>query len=231
MRSALFLALQIFPVRLNAFKMNPDYRKAGGYALISGSVLLILTMGLHPAGGSFEHLKKITAVNVTAHSLAILSILFLLFGFWAFRKIFITETVLSTAAFITIATGLAAGLLAAAVNGLALPVFIGRYENPSPAELEIIRHILRYNFALNHAFDFILLGAACISLLLWSTLVLRTKLLNRWLAYYGIFLNVVFVSFLIYGFVFVDLHGFRVFVFGLVSWIVAAGYLLVKAKH
>ena len=61
--------------------MNNSYNKAGGYALIAGSMLAILTMGLHPTGGNFEHLKKIIPLNITAHSLGILALLFLLFGF------------------------------------------------------------------------------------------------------------------------------------------------------
>jgi hypothetical protein len=65
----------------------------------------------------------------------------------------------------------------------------------------------------------------------WSIAVFQTKKLAAWLAYFGIALSVIAVVMLLSGFVFVSLYGFRVFVFGLVSWIVCAGVLLIKQKR
>lgn len=209
--------------------MNNGYSKTGGYALISGSLLAILTMGLHPAAGNFEHLRKIIPINITAHSLGILAMLFLLFGFLALKKVFTDGQPLSSAAFIATAAGLCSGILAATFNGLALSIFINQYQNPTPEMIESLRPVIKYNFALNHAFDYIMIAGINIAILLWGIIILKTKLLSKWLAYYGFILNAAFLILVVMGIMLVDLHGFRIFVLGIVSWIVAAGWLLKRA--
>ena len=56
--------------------------KNAGISLIVFTVLIFFTMVLHPAGGSFEHLLKITSLIVVTHAVAIASIPFAVIGFW-----------------------------------------------------------------------------------------------------------------------------------------------------
>ncbi len=76
--------------------------RSSGTALLLGSLLMIITMGLHPAGGSIEHLIRISPVIIITHSLAIVSIPFMLFGFWGLTKMLYGQPLLSTFAFIII---------------------------------------------------------------------------------------------------------------------------------
>jgi hypothetical protein len=211
--------------------MNHNDRKTAGYALILGSILLIVTMVLHPTGGSFEHLLKIMTVIVTAHTIAILSIPITLLGFWGFHKSFTKAWGLSTLAFITLSIGLLSGLIAGTLNGLVLPLYINQYRDATPETIAAIMPILKYNGALNHAFDYIFIGFISLAILMWSVAILLTKTYVLWLAYLGIALNLCVLIGLMIDFNFVNLQGFRGFIFGLVGWIVAAGYLLIKAKN
>lgn len=84
--------------------------------------------------------------------------------------------------------------------------------------------------SFNHAFDFIFIGAVCVSTGLWSIVILKKKSFSVLLGWLGIGITTVALISLIAGFVFVDLHGFRVFIFGWVVWIVGIGWTLVKKK-
>ena len=205
--------------------------KTTGYALLFGSFLMIATMGLHPAGGDFQHLIKATTFIIVSHSLAIASVPLSIFGFWGLISRFNSHKSLSIAAFIFMAIGQFAALLAAAINGLALPIFINRYKDATPEFVESIKPILKYGSALNHAFDYILIGNICVAVFIWSILIVKTKQFPMWLGYLGIFLNIGLLILMLSNFNLVDLFGFRVFVFSLVIWILGVGVFQVKTKE
>jgi hypothetical protein len=64
---------------------------------------------------------------------------------------------------------------------------------------------------------------------LYAGAIIISKALPVWLAYFGLILAVTAVILLASGFVLVDLHGFRYFIFGFVAWVVAVGFFLVKS--
>jgi len=206
--------------------MKNKMERGSGTALLLGSLLMIITMGLHPAGGSIEHLIKISSVIIITHSLAIISIPFIVFGFWGLTKRLYDQPLLSTFAFIIICLGMIAVLFAAAVNGLVLPLFLKHFSQASPETINLVKPILAYNTSLNHAFDFIYIGAACAATALWSIAILKTNDLPKWIGYFGMLIALLFIVLLSTGFTLVDLTGFRVFIFGLVSWIVLTGFLI-----
>lgn len=210
--------------------MTSNLTKSAGYALILGSFLMTVTMILHPAGGSFEHLLRIIKVIVVSHTIAILSIPPMLFGFYGVYKSFKTAQSLSLFAFFIIALGLIAVMIAGALNGLVLPMFINNYKDATPETIETLKPIIRYNGALNHAFDYIFIGSVCISIVIWSILMLKTKTFPAWLAYFGFLLTGGFFIGLVSGFTYVSLLGFRVFIFSLVGWIISVGVVMARAK-
>ena len=210
--------------------MKNHLEKSAGVSLIIGSIFMIITMALHPVGGSIEQLIRISTLAIATHTIAIISVPFSLFGFWGLTRRLGTDKALSMAAFITAGIGLGAAILAAAVNGLALPFFIQGYENADTQTHKLIDIVLSYNFSLNHAFDYILIGGICEAFLLWSIVMIKTGTFPKWIAYLGILIGMGYLLMLILGFVLVDLHGFRVFIFGIVIWIIVVGFYLRKAK-
>ncbi|MEQ9405795.1 MAG: hypothetical protein RIM99_19545 [Cyclobacteriaceae bacterium] len=209
--------------------MNTNFEKSAGTSLIIGSILMIITMVLHPVGGDFQHLLSIVTIAVISHSIAVLSIPFVAYGFWGITSRLDSEPFLSRIAFSFMFFGLVAVMIAAALNGMVLTGFIQRYADATPEIIESIRPIMTYNFTLNHAFDFIYIGAVCISTLFWSVAILKTKSLPVWTGYFGLLLTGVAVVLLVAGFVFVDVHGFRLFIFGAVAWTISVGFLLRKS--
>jgi hypothetical protein len=77
-----------------------------GASLIFGSFLMVVTMVLHPAGGSLEHLFKISPLIMGTHTLAIISIPFCLYGFWGLARKLSADEFFSGLAFITILLGM-----------------------------------------------------------------------------------------------------------------------------
>lgn len=207
-----------------------QFEKNAGRSLLIGSLLIIVTMVLHPAGGSIEHILTIKTLIIVTHSIAILSMPFCMIGFWGFTKKLGTENFFSLPAFAIAMFGLIAAMGAGMVNGLALPLFLERYKDASAEVLESIKPIIKYGSALNHGFDYIFIGAMCLSILFWSIAVLQTKKASVWLAYFGIALTLVAIVLLASGFVFVSLHGFRVFVFSVAGWIVWVSFVLMRSK-
>lgn len=206
--------------------MKSTTYKTSGTCLLIGCFLMFITMVMHPTGGGIDHILRIWTVAVASHSIAILSIPFLAIGFWGMERRLQEADFLSKLGFAIILTGLVAVMIAAALNGLTYPIYAKIYEDASEATLEAIAPITRYGLSMNHAFDYIFMGAVCASTILWSLAIYRTKALPSWLGHLGLLLAVSALGMWIYGFVFVSLHGFRIFIFGWVIWVLLAGILL-----
>src|SRR4030095_13213999 len=116
--------------------MNNLFERKAGIALIAFTVLLVLTMVMHPAGGSVEHLIRITPLIITTHAIAIFSLPFGLIGFWGLTRRIGTDNFWSMLAFSSICFGLIAAMLAAATNGLVMPMFLDGYKDASAETIE-----------------------------------------------------------------------------------------------
>ena len=189
---------------------------------------MIITMVMHPSGGNFEHLLKISALIMGTHTLAIISVPFTLYGFWGLTQKLNGDEFFSKIAFATILLGMFAVMCAAAINGLAMPMYLNQYKNASKDIADSMRPVMHYSLALNHAFDLIFIGAVCMGITMWSVAVFRTRALPVWIAYFGITLSLAAIIALYMGFVFFDLTGLRVFVAGLVIWTICIGKMLGK---
>ena len=203
--------------------MDIQFERKAGIMLIVGSVLMIVTMILHPAGDMEDR-----SLIIGTHVLALLSIPISLVGFWGVTRRICTNSIFSLSAFITMSIGLFAAMCAAAISGLAYPMFRDYYLANSTSEIDI-DVVLTYSFALNQAMALIYVGAMCVAMLLWSVAILQTIKLPKWLAYFGILLSAGYVILLVFGVNLTDLDGFRLFIFGSVTWVITAGYLLAKS--
>jgi hypothetical protein len=152
--------------------MNASFEKRAGLSLIIFTLLILLTMVLHPAGGNFQQLLKITPMILVTHSAAILSLPFAAIGFWGLTRRIGTEDFLSLTAFAMTSLALVAALLAATTNGLVMPIFIHRYQDATPDIVDTLRPVLTYSYAVNAAFDYVYTGAFCLGILGWSVAIL-----------------------------------------------------------
>lgn len=211
--------------------MNLSSNRQSSLFLLLGTFLMFVTMILHPVGGDFEQLLAVSQMAIIAHSLAIFSLPFSALGFVGFSQWLGSSRFFSRLGLAFMLFGLVAAMIAAAVNGLALPLFIGDYAEADLATIEAIKPILRYNMALNHSFDYLLIGAMFLSMFLWSIAILRSGKLPRWVAYLGFVIVAAVLIAGLSGFYFLDLHGFRMFVLGWLAWILAVGVSLWRDRE
>lgn len=208
--------------------MDIKEQKESGLALLVGSTLMIATMVLHPVGGNFDHLLKIVTMGMIAHSIAIVSVPFVAYGYWGLTQKLSAASFLSKAGFSIMFFGLIAVMIAAATNGLILMDFVKSYEGASEETIDTLKPFFVFIRSFNHAFDFIFIGAVCLSMLMWSIAMLKTKSMPSWVAYFGILLAIVGIILFVSGTELVNLSGFRAFVFGNVAWILVVGFYLRK---
>lgn len=208
--------------------MHQSFKRTSGISLIIGSLLLMLTMVLHPAGGSIEHILRIAHVNVISHSLAIVSLPFIGFGYYGVAVALNTDSKVSILALMIAGLGLIAGMIAATINGLTLPMFLTHSTEAIRDQVEVVQSIVRYGAAINRPMDYVLMLALLASMGIWSVLILRTTVFPKWLGYLGLALVLLGTVGFAMRFNFIHVAGFRVFIFGLLVWIVGMGVALMR---
>jgi hypothetical protein len=210
--------------------MGKHFHKSSGISLITGSLLIIATMGLHPTGGSIEYIIKITKSITATHSLAIFSLPILFFGFYGLTNALLDKWKLAKLALIIMEFGLIAAMFAALINGLTLPYFLGKYENNIAENSDMLKLIINYGFAINKPLDYIFIIATCLAITIYSLLIVSSDKLPKWIGFIGLSLIVFAIIGLLTGFVFSNLIGFQIFIFGIATWFLATGITLIKSK-
>jgi hypothetical protein len=210
--------------------MKTSFQKLAGDCLVVGSALMVLTMVLHPSGGNLEHIFKISKVLIISHSIAIFSIPFIAFGLYGLSETLQTNSKIAYLGFAFVSFSLVAVMLAASINGLILPMYLSKFHSETGQNLEIVKLIIGYGSKFNKAMDFIFIAGYSIAMLIWSIIIIQTSKLPRWMGFYGLFLLVfVIISFLL-QFDFISVWGFRIYIFGIVSWIILAGFFMINLK-
>ncbi len=210
--------------------MEEQYYKSTGISLILGALLIILTMSLHPSGGSLQKIIATTKIITGTHTLAICCIPFVLFGFYGLSKRLANRYHISILAFIIVSLGLIAALFAALFNGLALPYFLNMYSDRLSENLAILKPITSFSFAVNKSLDYIFICALALAIFLYSLQILQLKTSKKWIGLLGIIILIITLLGLFNNFVFTSLLGFRIFTFSISIWIFATGFLLIKSK-
>ena len=210
--------------------MEKHFYKSSGISLITGSLLIIATMILHPAGGSIEYIIKSTKSITATHALAIFSLPILFFGFYGLTNKLLDKWKLAKLALIIMGFGLIAAMFAALINGLTLPYFLGKYENNIAENADTLKLITNYGFAINKPLDYIFIAATCFAITIYSTLIISSNKLPKWIGYFGVLLISFAVIGVLTGFVFTNLIGFQLFIFGFATWFLTIGISLIKSK-
>lgn len=195
-------------------------------ALIVGSIAWIVTMVLHPAGGSFEKIVRISSVIIGTHSLAIATIPLVLFGFWGLTARLGADRGLPLLALITYAFGSVAAMCAAVINGLTLPAFAKQFAEADPASRDAAHLVVDYGSTMNAGFARVFMAFTAIAVLLWSISILTTRTLPRWIGALGVAAGLTGLFLVLSGTLSVHVHDFGLFVFGYAVWTILVGVLL-----
>lgn len=165
---------------------------------------------------------------MVSHSIALSCMPFIGFGFWGLSTLLKTKSRLSSLSFFVACMALVAGMIAGTINGLTLPLFVSEasYAGTDPATMEAI---VTYGKYINIPMDYIFITAISFSIALWSLLIIRSTAFPKWAGYYGLLLVISGFAAVLLQFNFVNLFGFRIFIFGIVGWMIAIGLLLIRS--
>jgi hypothetical protein len=195
-------------------------------ALLVGSIAWIVTMSLHPTGGSFEKIARISSIIVGTHSLALATIPLMLFGFLGLTARLGADRGLPVAALITYAFGSVAAMCAAVINGLALPAFVEQFRESKLASPDAAHMVVAYGSTMNAGFARVFMAATAAAVLFWSISILTTRTLPRWIGALGVAAGLTGLFLVLSGTLSVHVHDFGLFVFGYAAWTILVGVLL-----
>ena len=210
--------------------MENHFYKSTSISLILGALLIIITMVMHPSGGSIEHIINISKTITVAHSSAIFSLPIILFGFYGLTLKLLDKWKLSILAFIIISFGLVAAMFAALFNGLTLPLFLNQYSERLEENIEVLKPITNYSFAINIPLDYIFIIACCLAIMIYSIIILLENKFPKLVGYLGVLIVLFSIIGGLTGFIFTSLTGFRIFTFSIAVWILSSGALLYKSN-
>ena len=208
--------------------MAPAFRKLSGYCLLIGSLLMVLTMLLHPSGGDMQHILKISRIAIISHSLGLLSTVFTAFGFYGLASAVMTQSRISFLGLSFAGFALVAVLLAALLNGLVLPMYVMQQSGIAEEKQDTIKLIIQYGVTINAALDYVFIAGYSVAMLIWSAGMLRTEKFPARLGIWGILLVGISMIAALFQLNFISVTGFTVYVIGIVSWIVSAAIILIK---
>ena len=206
--------------------MKANSNTSSGNALIIGSVMLIVTMVLHPSGGSIDYMRRIIPMIIISHTIAMLSMPLLVLGFRRLTQILDNQWLLAKIAFIYICFALLTGLIAASLNGIAIPLLINAIKSPINNDAPVVKMFFTYNGILNQAFDYVFIGGLICATGIWSIAIIRAKILPSWVGFLGIGLILIVFIPVVSGSSIVHLNGFRLFILGFTLWSIIVGTLL-----
>ena len=159
-------------------KINTAY----GFALIVGTVAAIVTMAFHPAGfdphASVEAVAHEMSILVGVHTLALLSVPLLVFGFAGVTMRVGWHRPEALLAFIIYAFSTVAIMFAGIADGLINAALIPEMTGASDLKLQALKAALSYNFQFNQACAKVFVVGTSLAIILWSITLFRFECLS-----------------------------------------------------
>ncbi len=212
--------------------------RMSGIALIAGPLGGMVTMAVHPTGGSSltlpqaEHLAIISGM---AHSLAMISFVTLFLGSVGLASRLADQVRkgvpdrLPFVGLVMFGFACVAVPIAAAVSGFIVSNIMEHMARDNESNVPQYRLIIDAMFQVNQAFSRIFSVAALIATLLWSVSGLRNGGLNRGLCIYGCIVAPLVTLGIVTGYLPLNVHGMGIVVLAMAIWFVTAGLRLLGA--
>ena len=199
-------------------KINTAY----GLALIVGTVGAIVTMAFHPTGfdphASVEAVAHDMSILVGVHTLALLSVPLLVFGFVGVTMRAGWHRPEALLAFIIYALSAVAIMFAGIADGLINAALIPEMTGASDLKLQALKAALSYNFQFNQACAKVFVVGTSLAIILWSITLFRFGVLERRIGIIGWFISLAALFGLLSGHVHMSAHGFGLIVLLQAVW-------------
>ena len=211
-----------------------NYRLPYAYALIVGTMGYLLTMALHPVGidnASAEVLARQNQISIAVHSLGLLSVPLVVFGFVGLSARVGWTRASTQFAFIVYAISAVALGLAAVASGLVAPALIQQTIGAGSESLAQLKTMLEYNWQFNQACAKVFVVGASLAIIAWSYAIASMGRFERVVAWFGWLVGVASLAALFSGHVRLDVHGFGLIVLLQAVWNICVGISLQRSKQ
>lgn len=189
----------------------------GGWCMIAGAVLGLLTMAFHPTGTD----QPLLLARV--HSLGLLSLPIAFYGGFVLTQRLSARGPIPELALTFHGLAIVAGLLAAAASGLMAPALATPSAEPGSIPGLVDAGILSYNHIINQSFAKLLVAASSVAIALWSMAMVHPGGRSRALGILGCAVGVATLLALFSGQLRMDVHGFGAVVIAQAVWFILVG--------
>ena len=202
--------------------MSP--RRIDAAALALGALAMVVTMAVHPRGGSGqalregESLSRLGIAAVVSHSIAIAALPLLLLGFWGLSRRLGWESAPVRLAFAAYALATAAVLDAAVMSGFASTGVAMSIRTETAEGARAVASLFAYTFVLNQAFAKVYAVTSSVAILLWSARAVRLGPGWRGPGILGLLAGSAVVAGVLSGRLPLNVHGFGVVVLLQSAW-------------
>ncbi len=207
--------------------MNDDRR--GGYALLLGSSLVLLTMALHPTGhdlaGTMDQIESAARRSYVSHILANLGLATLFLGGLALTNRLRASGRLGIPALVAFGFAAIAAMCATVFTGFVAPGLVREMDAATATAKETWDIVLHFSGRVNQVFARIHVVATSLAILLWS-IDMRKISFARGIALFGILTSPLVILALLSGHVRLDVHGLGAIVLVQATWFIATGIAL-----
>lgn len=211
------------------------HSKIYGIALIIGILGAIVTMLFHPTGHDLlrqtdEIARRNEMINVAVHTLAIISIPIIFFGFMGFSRQIGWENPLVILAQTAYGVGSLGAMIAAVINGLVAPILTRQILNADEPTQKLLQLVLMNNGLLNQAFTKVYVVATAFAFILWSICFLKKGRFMQITAIIGFVIGGLSLLGTFSGNFQFNVHGFRLLILAQSIWIILIGIFMIRSK-
>lgn len=210
--------------------------KIYGIALIAGTLGAVITMFFHPTGRDLLGQPDDVArgnefITIAAHSLGLVSLPIIFFGFTGLSRRLDSKSPLVSAALIAHGLGTMAAVNAAVINGLVGPILTRKIIEADAQAQTFLQMLLMNNSLLNQAFTKVYIVGVAAAFILWSVRLLKMENFARIIAIPGLIIGVITLSAVFSGHLRLDVHGFGAIVFAQSIWTILIGIFLIRGVN
>lgn len=202
--------------------------RSGGLAILTATILMIITMTFHPTGRDLldpERFSAAARIATLTHALALLSL-----PLWALGGLVLTRELGSRAlpvtAFVVYGFGLIAAMIAGAASGLIGPAIAESLLAAENAESWQVAY--RYNGFVNRAFASLFVVASGSAIVLWSASSIRARTLPAGIGIVGTVAGLAVIAAFVSGHVGLDVHGFGLIMLVEEIWFVGVAIWMIR---
>jgi hypothetical protein len=208
--------------------------RLSGWALIAGSVGILVTLFLHPnERGLFDpsQIESVRRTTIIVHSVALFALPLLFMGALGLSRRIGWDSASAVAALIIYAFALGAMMNAIVIDGLVTPGLARAIVKAGPGESEAWKIALNHNGLLDAAFMNVFLMASSLAIVLWSVAIVRSGAFARAIGVYGCLLGAGTMMAQAAGLLSRSLHLFFLVLIGQAIWFLANGAQLCRSNE